>query len=378
MELLAKNKVRTVGLIAAAVLIVIILASTSRERELSPVANPCAQEAPERRHGCYLDYFRELGRRKGIEAALHFVFTAARETENPVFTHILLHPIGQEVYRSTRDLEQARSYLFQYYERYRSDLPPNTLGTDIALEGYHHGVLQAYFAEHESTPKAELMRESCADTINLERPADPIVRKSSSRCFHALGHALMYANRNHLWRSLADCGLLPQAWTRGYCYYGAFMEYHYRSNPAFTIHLAPHADSPEPPPGPLEPICEQAAPHYRQACHRLIGRDEVARSRDYARAFKACQALDAKERGPCIIETAFGLVSFGDEFGKMLAVCQQAGSEYERQCIIGAAVGVNSKPERKMLDRFCAVVHDEFRDDCFSAEISYAALDFKP
>lgn len=369
-------KSHTAGImLAATVLLVLLLPAIFRTLQNPPRMNPCA--GAKARYECYISRFHELMRRDGMEEAVGFVLTAAREDEDPAFAHNLLHPIGQEVYRSVRNLDQARAYLSRYYERYRQDLPPGTLLTDVMLEGYHHGVLQAYLTEHEAVPRPELMRTACRDTIDLERPDDPVVRKSSGRCFHALGHALMYANKNHLWRSLADCDRLPQVWTRGYCYYGAFMEHHYRST-VLALHVAPRPEEPEPPAGPLGPICERSSEPYRPACHRLVGRDELVRNGgDFGAAFGRCRELDPSDRGPCITETAFGLIALGNDFKAIAAVCRErAGAEYERACIIGAAVGVNSKPERGDLARFCAAVPDEFRSDCATADASYAALDF--
>ena len=353
--------------------------AASPTQDYGAAANPCANRETSARYDCYRTRFEELLRADGLEAAVGFALAAAREDADPTVAHNFLHPIGQEAYRATGNLEGAREHLDRYYARYRSGLPPGTLETDIVLEGYHHGVLQAYLAERGDVPRLGLMAEACASVIDLERPADPIARKSSSRCFHALGHALMYANQNHLWRSLADCDLLPRPWTRGYCYYGAVMEHHYRSNPALGAYVAPHTAAPTPPVQPLRELCPKVAGPYRTACHRLVGRDELVRNRgDFAAAFAACRELGAAaDHGPCITETAFGLVTLGDDFNTMLAECRQTGG-YERECIIGTAVGINSKPELGQLERFCAAVPEEFRRDCKTADASYAALDFTP
>ena len=187
---------------------------------------------------------------------------------------------------------------------------------DICGSGYLHGVIETHFAHVEDIKTA----------LTMTCPPE------AGKCFHGLGHGLMYASRNNVPQSLSYCDLLSQRSERVQCAEGVFME---NVNTDFTMHptqflraedpFYPCADQPD----RYKAACAFYAPRfyirlhpdayrealawcsgvngYRSACAKGVGSVAMKQNMHHPKfAEQVCLASNDAQRQPCIE----GLVSY--------------------------------------------------------------------
>lgn len=125
-----------------------------------------------------------------------FAFDALEEAiiDNPEIEnecHDIVHEIGHEAYKKYGLQE---SFTFQ---------------NDMCGSGYIHGIVEAYFKDHQNE--------------NLD--ANSICIKQDGRCFHGIGHGFMYYYNYDLHASVQKCMKLNSSFAKSNCTDGVFMQY---------------------------------------------------------------------------------------------------------------------------------------------------------
>jgi hypothetical protein len=130
-------------------------------------------------------------------AALHEL--AARMQSNPVIfanCHGIAHEIGHEAYKKYKDFITALKYQ-----------------DSVCSDGYLHGIIeQRFFYAPDVSNILSDMKTICNGS-----------GVSAGRCFHGIGHGIMYYTANDLKKSLTICDSLA-GMPRGRCDEGVFME----------------------------------------------------------------------------------------------------------------------------------------------------------
>lgn len=125
---------------------------------------------------------------------------------------------------------------------------------DICGSGYLHGVIESHFAV----------------ATDIEKSLQTTCRPDAGKCFHGMGHGLMYANGNDVPRSVKLCATLPNAYSRNQCDEGVFMEL-YETD--LQTHFTPYLRKEEPfyPCGlyddPVRGVCAFYAPRWYLRVH---------------------------------------------------------------------------------------------------------------
>lgn len=106
--------------------------------------------------------------------------------------HAITHMLGHEAYRKYGDFDKALVYL-----------------DEVCNTGYMHGVIEKEFAASKDIYK---------DMATICDGHD------EGRCFHGVGHGVMFLTENDLPKSLSMCETYPKLSSQLYCSEGVFME----------------------------------------------------------------------------------------------------------------------------------------------------------
>lgn len=319
--------------------------------------DPCAPA--EHRAACYREEVTRIAGQDGTRAAFDFINHVVRPTSY-ITAHLLSHGLGHKAFHRTGSVPLAFA-----------ELPPEarTLERYFLYDGFQHGVLEAFFAANPRRAPLELAREGCAQYFGAPpEEAAPDRRVAAEQCFHAVGHALMYANGNDINHSLAACDRLPDTWMRNWCGYGVFMENSYLYSPNY----APGAPRPFATGASMAPLCAAVASRYRPQCAGLVGRAHLAlKWDDFAGAFAECDPFEPALRRICVSQVAWLFIpsAFRDDVRAMARTCHAAGPDDEATCIRAVASGIrqgtaglNHGPQP-----FCEAVALEFQASCRQA-----------
>ncbi len=185
---------------------------------------------------------------------------------------------------------------------------------DVCGSGYVHGVIEEELLHHSDDFENRFRTLCSAD--------DP-------RCFHGLGHGLMYVTDNNLPESLRNCRAFTVPFQRIQCDEGVFMEnfsvdsvvhpslYLYPDDPYRTCR-----DQPEPERG----VCSFYFPRYFLRVHPAA----------YADLFSFCQTLPKDSVEACIKGGgSAAMKSLILEPEKVLDVCESISPHQQHLCIKG-------------------------------------------
>ena len=213
------------------------------------------------------------------------------------------------------------------------------------------------------------MQESCPDYFDI---ADHVEFSDTQSImafnrFHAVGHAIMYAEENDVFEALFQCDKLPHEWMKDSCYYGAFMEQVFLYYSDYHPRLSrPFVDD-----GTMVQLCERVEERHRQRCSHFVGAAFLdSNPHAFKDAFVLCNSL----RDNQYIETCIWCVAqihilglFQDDLKGIIEMCKDAGLEYEHACINGAANGIRlgtAGTNNKTRPLFCNLVKERFYEDC--------------
>ncbi len=355
---------------------------------------------------CYSDIARRIARAEGIIPALHYVETEVWDQSGFSSSHLIMHVVGIEAYRHTRDLGEAMAYLGRgqgaggrsndlgfpppAISRFiewigilssrsgmgvyppsdphllqngsavptsdLSSIVPSESGDFFRHDGFGHGVVQAFFRDRrDGLGYRELFQLACPERYPTDG-ADLNIEHFS--CFHGIGHAVMYAEGNDIMKSLPVCDLLSESWQRSWCYHGVFMENGY-------LHLASYyPEEPRPNVGgdPLWALCNGIQEIYRSACARYVGEADLNQHRDFGQAFMACRGLAEPYRAICAARLALHSLPlyFPRDFQRIWRTCEDPGREFKNVCVRNAAKGI----QRGWGLYFCAELDPPQREQC--------------
>lgn len=327
---------------------------------------------------CYMDEVNRVMKHGGLEAG----FTYARSMQEQLdyaLNHFVMHEIGREAYHDLHGNVIAALELQKKHS--------NPEQFDYELDGYRHGLFEAFFADRGTTD-SRLAAEICPDSIGVHRskpvgvyayPPAPIerVENDQDQCFHAVGHGIMYANNNDIKLSLSQCDKMPEDWQQQWCYYGAFMQYTYTDWPGYESELERHTKIPE---GlTMTQLCDELPERQQNACARLAGRGyidkETRNTKEHVqKVFDQCLAVKKQYQESCIVETAGSFMpeAFAKDPVQALSMCTDVLSDFksQRACTYGVVSGYKQgagKFAYKNMDNICDLVDAKFNDVCVRA-----------
>jgi hypothetical protein len=166
------------------------------------------------------------------------------QTNKPLLRscHALTHEMGHEAYKKYNSFSTALKYQ-----------------SEICNTGYMHGVIETHFSK--VTDVFAEMKTICEG-------------EDFGRCYHGVGHGVMYYTSNNLPKSLEMCNTYDTQPKRNYCAQGVYME---NFNTDRKLHPSEYLKENDPfyPCGEAEPnfkaICYVYAPMYYMALHNDDG-----------------------------------------------------------------------------------------------------------
>ncbi len=242
--------------------------------------------------------------------------------------HALVHEIGHAAYQKYKDFPTAIGF---------QDGTCNS--------GFLHGVIEEHFKNSEAIFSE--MKTICTG-LDL------------GRCYHGVGHALMFYTGNDLPRSTQACeDAYGSTSGRGYCYEGVYME---NFNTDQKLHPSDYlkADDPSYPcaeqASAQKPFCYYYAPQYYLSLY----------PDQYSQALNWCQSLDNAGKVSCVRGVGARLVK--QNINRIEFVeneCVNGSGEYLRSCIDGV-VGfyMNNFDSYDSGVELCKKLSDRTRETC--------------
>ncbi len=182
------------------------------------------------------------------------------------YCHSIAHDIGHKGYDKYKNFTEALKY-----------------EDSVCSDGYLHGVIEEHFGELSDTTK--ILAEMKNICIGIREIA---------RCYHGVGHAVMYYTKNDLPKAIEICSSYSaKTRSRGNCYEGMFMEnflsdevdhpskYVDKNNPFFPCPTEPSG---------LKSFCYFYAPIY------YLGQNND----DYAKALAWCGTAEKAGVFACV------------------------------------------------------------------------------
>lgn len=263
---------------------------------------PPAQPAPVSDLSARTKELLDLVDQQNPNVALHRLADLMK-TDPEVFKncHEIAHALGHAGYRKYNDFSKALSYQ-----------------DTVCSDGYLHGVIEQRF----------LFTAKTTDVIAEMKTVCYGLGSAAGRCFHGVGHGLMYFTSNDLPKSISICETYS-GFARNRCYEGVFME-NFLSDQ--RTHISNYLDANNPffpcqtEPSHLKPYCYFYAPIYYLLLH----------DNDYASALGWCSSA---ERGGVIACTR-GVGSLALKYDvdgpkRVEAICMHSGPGLVPYCIDG-------------------------------------------
>ncbi len=216
--------------------------------------------------------------------------------------HSMAHEIGREAYKKYNDFAAALKY------------------QDITCsDGYLHGVIEGRFAR-----VADIFKDMKSVCNNYGIEAD--------RCYHGVGHGVMYYTSNDLPKSLTICGTTYQNIPRKRCYEGVFMENFLSGS---NLHPSKYLN----PDNPMYP-CPQEKEDYKGFCYFYAPYYFLRLNNyDYKAAIKWCNTAESNYIYTCIRGVGSLAMKFNIRDPKYVeSLCNTiTTAKLERACIYGMA-----------------------------------------
>ncbi len=220
--------------------------------------------------------------------------------------HGLAHEIGNANFERAESLADALAYQ-----------------DDFCGSGYIHGMIETAFLEMEDV-RTE-MQTICTGL-------------DTGKCYHGVGHGLMFSANNDLPFALELCDTAVSAEARARCYEGVFMENFHADD---AMHPSAYRDADR----PLFPCADQAT-QYKGACYFYAPR--------------------------------FYLELHENAYTDMLAVCLTAESGYQSTCTrgVGSAVAKLNIGNGELIESVCTSGSAAQLQSCIDGAVSYTMVNF--
>ncbi len=226
-------------------------------------------------------------------------------------------------------------------------------GDPVCGSGYYHGVVEAVMAKLGAGPAVHRAEAVCA-------PLGARGRRSAARsdCVHGMGHGFMGILDRRINASLNGCDGLRSARERDGCYSGVFMENHATVGRRRARSLRPDQ--------PLYP-CNAVGRRYRGSCYeRQTTYALFVNDGDFDAVFRLCAGTERAFRGAChrglggdvAAETKDGATRREQARARRRLCLLAGGSRARSDCVTGA-VGVilqDLEGGPAQLDAFCAAL----------------------
>lgn len=224
--------------------------------------------------------------------------------------HALVHEIGHHSYEKYNDFVKVLEF---------SD--------EVCASGYLHGIVEAHFAHLKGDVFAH-MKTLCNT---------PAIAGQVQRCYHAVGHGLMYYTNNDLPLSLSTCDAYPTSTGRVRCAEGVFME-------NFNTDRKLHPSSYLNPADPFYPCADQPG-SYKAICY--------------------------------FYAPVFHLTLFNDDYGKSLQWCMTAPGPYRSACTTGLATRIMKQhiKDPAFVENICMQGAPSQLAPCIDGMVSYYIVD---
>lgn len=178
--------------------------------------------------------------------------------------HKIVHEIGHAAYRKYHDFVQAISFQ-----------------DDICGSGYLHGVIEEKFSE--TSDVLTEIKTICAKNYDI---------LDLGKCYHGVGHGLMYYNGNNLPESIKWCDSLVSTSAKIRCTEGVYME-NFGSEAPFHIsnYLSPN--------DPFYP-CDTQPDQFKFSCYYYAPIYYLnLHVNDYKGALRACLTINPEFQSTC-------------------------------------------------------------------------------
>ncbi len=179
--------------------------------------------------------------------------------------HTMAHAMGRAAYKKYQDFDTALKY-------------QDTTCSD----GYLHGVIEGKFASLKNMQTAtDELKTICSKYTFADR------------CWHGIGHGLMFFTDNDLPKALSICNMYTIPRARRRCYEGVFME-NFLSDP--DAHPTIYVDAKN----PFKPCIAQAG-KYKPYCYFYVPIYYLGlHNNDYEAAIKWCEGAETGYPDSCI------------------------------------------------------------------------------
>ena len=171
--------------------------------------------------------------------------------------HNIAHELGHIFYRKYGDFTKAAK-----------------AQDDLCGSGYIHGVIEEKFGDIAERAIPDVVKTLC----------EPV---QDSRCYHGVGHGLMFATKFDYKKSLRYCDLYPKdSDARVNCSDGVFMQYYGEGTLSYTTRIS--IGSPQ----KLETFCDEQAESYQFSCIYYAPRNFISHNPGkYSQLMTYCQEL---------------------------------------------------------------------------------------
>ncbi len=335
----------------------------SQKMDYSSQMEICIQKSGEKKFGqktipCYLEVVREIVKKEGIAAALTFTDKEIREKSTFSITHVAMHEIGFAAAEETNDFEKALSYI--------PDSGHNTEGY-FHYDGYQHGVFMVMFRKNKEKRSIKtLIREACPQAFESMRARSDHKTVAVEQCFHAVGHALMYAFDNDPFVALPYCDEMPEVFMQKWCYFGVFMENSY----LYSNFHNPEGMRPYVTGNSMLPLCMKVDEKYRLECAKFAGRAYMhVKDGNWRGMFAECKGfMNRKEKEVCVGQAArlFIPMFYKSDWDSMVVACVDTDAELSNICLSEVAVGIRQGAAGVLNSNypFCEKLKGEVQTQC--------------
>jgi hypothetical protein len=218
---------------------------------------------------------------------------------------------------------------------------------DICGSGYIHGVIEE--AIGEAPDPLQVLPTLC-------QPKD-------GRCFHGVGHGIMYYNNNDVPKSLSECDTFTQSSDQVQCAEGVFME-------NFSIDTVNHLSPWLHPTAPLS-ACVNWKPAYEAACYFYATRYyQKLHPGEFTAEFQWCLNVPSQFVRDCMRGVGSTAMKYNmHEPLQVEAICQQAPADYQLDCAMGMSTYyiVNYASTVKAATDLCPILDPSFQPTCLQA-----------
>ncbi len=303
---------------------------------------------------CYVERNDALFQRKGTEASLQYVYDAVLPYSGYGLVHELLHYVGDNAYNSTKDLGQSLSLVSPYVALFGPEDGEYLRGFD----GYMHGVLSAFYLDTKKDRSFEkLSAEICHSEILI-----PSITTTVFDCFHALGHALVFANENNIDMAVTICQKIEDPDSRNGCLFGSYMEMSKLYDPTYHKSSTRAGISGT----SMKQLCDTQASSTKQNCYMFVGESYLLYSGGNLKgALKVCESVADPYVRTCLGRTIRqSLVSRATDLSDIDVLCQKVSeanrqfcSDTGRNWFVASKFGIQDSSPMEMVRHALRVVY---------------------